>query len=472
MRNALVFILSYFCLSYVCSLCHAADEELPRPKASVPPVQPLREGMLGFRTDMGIFLEFDSLSGQMLFADGRAKGIVGLSSMYGAKHELVDMGALVPDFGLVRSLKALPDRTWLLSEERKDLPMRFWKVDPKSQTVRNVFTLRNQYQTWMPEWGYEYARDSHTIFISEYGNSAKDPVDPLNPDGTGPLSYKAGATKIWKSEDMGETWEELVDFRTFPDIYYERLHIHALHYDQQRHRLYVTTGDHVMPGQGSDKRIFWTDDLLAWQWRDWSFYWGSTNDAYSHGQMVSLYAADDFILAGGDDYNNCLYRIPLTENPEDMLLEPVFFCTPNQTGRITNYAQRFLRLDNGMIVVLLTRGDGNAFPTQARLVGTYDGYTWYEFFQGPVEDATQYFGKRNTLAYCNHRLYFSCQLKFENSVFDVFYEMEEPKIEHEVRVPAIVGGSSAEGHDFTLSGHRARPGQSGIIIRDGVRILQ
>ena len=125
-----------------------------------------------------------------------------------------------------------------------------------------------------------------------------------------------------------------------------------------------------------------------------------------------------------------------------------------------------------MIVVLLTRGDGNAFPTQARLVGTYDGYTWYEFFQGPVEDATQYFGKRNTLAYCNHRLYFSCQLKFENSVFDVFYEMEEPKIEHEVRVPAIVGGSSAEGHDFTLSGHRARPGQSGIIIRDGVRILQ
>lgn len=471
MRNTLILVLSCFCLSFACSSCHTADEELPRPEAPNPPVYTDGDGMLKFRTDMGNFLEFDSLGGQMLFTDSLAKEIVGINSMYDPPRKLVDMGTLVPDFGWVHSLKALPDRTWLLAEVRNQLPMRFWKVDSSTQEVRNVFTLRNQYQRLVPEWGYEYARDSHTIFISEYGSSSKDPVDPQYPDGTGPLSYKAGATKIWKSTDMGETWEELVDFRTFPDIYYARLHIHGIHYDQQRHRLYVTTGDHVMPGVGSDKRIFWTDDLKSWQWRDWSFYWGDTNDAYSHGQMVSLYAADDFILAGGDDYNNCIYRIPLTENPDDMCLEPVFYYNPNVTGLITNYTQRFLRLDNGLIVVLLTRGDGNAFPAQMRLVGTCDGYTWYVYFQGPIEDATEYFDKRNTLVYCNHRLYFSCQQKIGNSVFDVFYEMEEPKVGEGVRIPDPKAGESpTEGMDFTLSGRRVQPGQRGIIIHDSVKI--
>ena len=79
--------------------------------------------------------------------------------------------------------------------------------------------------------------------------------------------------------------------------------------------------------------------------------------------------------------------------------------------------------------------------------------------------------ERSTLVYCNHRLYFSCQQKFDNSVFDVFYEMEEPKVGEGVRIPAPKAGESlTEGMDFTLSGRRVQPGQRGIIIHDSVKI--
>ena len=49
MRNTLILVLSCFCLSFACSSCHTADEELPRPEAPNPPVYTDGDGMLKFR---------------------------------------------------------------------------------------------------------------------------------------------------------------------------------------------------------------------------------------------------------------------------------------------------------------------------------------------------------------------------------------------------------------------------------------
>lgn len=466
---SLVFTIAF---PFVLSSCGSEDEGTVRASASLMTPQRYESGILGTRTDMGYFLEIDSLRGKMLFADSHKRCVVSIDGMNDAAVQMVDMRMFAPDFGKINSLKALPDATWLLTESRDSLPMRFWKVDPDAQEARHVFTMRNIYQTFRPEWGYEYARDLQTIFISEYGNSANNPIDPEDPEGKAPLGYKAGATKVWKSEDMGATWQELVDFRTFPDVYYERLHVHALHYDQQRHRLYASTGDHVKKGEGSDKKIFLTDDFKTWKWRDWKFYWGDTNDAFSHGQVVSFYVAENFIVAGGDDYNNCIYRINLSETPEDMQMEIVYRYNPDVYGIITQYAQRFLRLDNGMIVTLLTGGDGNGFPRQVRVAGTFDGYKWYELFKGQEESKTQYFANMNTLAYWNHRLYFSCQQIMDGTVRNVFYEMAEPGILPESGIAPVAIRQGQPGEVYDLLGHPARKINSGIVVSKGVKMLE
>ena len=109
------------------------------------------------------------------------------------------------------------------------------------------------------------------MYISEYGSSKDNPVYPNDPEGRRHLGYKAGATAIWHSTDMGETWSVLHDFADDGDIYYERFHIHAVHYDRKLHRLYATTGDAVDSKGNSNKRLYWTDDFKNWKHRDWEY---------------------------------------------------------------------------------------------------------------------------------------------------------------------------------------------------------
>lgn len=457
-----------------------SDEDVSVPSATmvhsfpdiVPEPRILEGTIVGERSDMNVFLDVDTLRSLLLFTGDNGRSIEAVSSISGEVRTMFDVCDRNSFYGYVPAAYVLPDGEWLIYESRDNEANRLWKYNPDSRNLRCVFTFRNPYQILAKEWSYEYAPDSRTIYISEYGSSKDNPVDPNDPEGKRHLGYKAGATAIWHSTDMGETWSVLHDFADDGDIYYERFHIHAVHYDRKLHRLYATTGDAVDSKGNSNKRLYWTDDFKNWKHRDWKYYWGTTNDASSHAQMVSLVAADGFIIAGGDDFNNCIYRINKCDNPEDMELEPVLRYDASVTGLITQYTERFVQLPNGLILVYVDGGDGWAFPRQARILATYDGRQWYQIFTGPLEeDADHLLRREQVMRWWRGHLFFSCSRMVEGEERAVFYEMEVPDIPipSGLDVPSLLHAPAAT---FTLDGRKALPGQKGIVIEGADKVVR
>lgn len=383
--------------------------------------------VLAERNDLAYFACIDSLRGQMLFMGGPTKqSIVGITGMKSKSKTLFDLPTLHSDFaGTVEHIKVLSDGNYFLYEVRPDACDRIWKLWPDSERLVPVFTFRNKYQSLKFHWGLEYVADTHTLYMSEYGSSLNNPDNPEAP-GT-KLGFKGGATKIWCSDDDAETWHEFVDFRQDKSIFYERFHIHAIHYDQYDHRLYVSSGDAV-DNRHSNKRLWWTDDGKKWHSVDWSYYWGTSNTAFSHGQVISFYADKDFIVAGGDDYNNCLYRIDKHAEHSRFPLEPVYYYQPAIKGLITQYATRFKKLSNGLITTYLAEGDSNGFPRCARLIGTFNGKDWFVLYSGTLEDGTMPLYQTSNFDEWNGHLYFGISEIENGNKVAKFVEMNIPQL--------------------------------------------
>ena len=448
------------------SMVHCLPDILPAPL-------PMEGTIVAERTGMNQFLDVDTLRSLFLFSSSNKRCIEAISTIEGEVQTMFDSRKEETFQGTVHAVYVLPDSEWLIYETRDNEAHRLWKYNPESRNLRCVFTFRNVYQRLVGEWGYEYDPDSRILYISEYGTSKDNPIDPNDPDGQRHLGYKAGATTIWQSTDMGETWSMLHDFAEDGDIYYERFHIHALHYDRYAHRLYVTTGDAVDGKGNSNKRLYWTDGNGTWHHRDFKYYWGTTNDAYSHPQMVSLFAAEDFLVAGADHSNNGIYRINKTDNPEEMQMELVCRYDDSISGLITQYSERFMQLPDGLILVYIGDGDGWAYPRQSRILATYDGWQWYQVFTGPIEmDAEHALRNRETvMRWWNDHIYFTCMQRVDGVQCPVFYEMEVPTIP---TITSILGEAQTEGksNGFTIDGRRATPEEKGIVIEGRKKVIR
>lgn len=452
---------------------HAAPCAVPEPL-------PAPGRIVAERADMDVFLGVDTLRSLLLFTGSGGRGVVAIRDMADEPTEMFNFGDWLSHYGFVHAVYPLPDGTWLIYEFLNNEPGRIWKFHPDGGGFRLVFTFRNAYQYIKKEWSFDYAPDTRTLYLAEYGNSPTNPIDPEDPEGRRHLGYKAGATRVWESRDMGETWGVLHDFSTDAGVYPERLHVHAVHYDAQCSRLYVTLGDAVDKHGNSNKRLCWTDNGVDWQHCDWQYYWGTSNNAWCHGQLVSLYAADGFIVAGGDDYNNCLYRIDKLDSPDGMELEMVCRYDASIAGSITQYAQRFVRLPGGLIACNLVGGDNGAFPRRARVLATRDGRTWYELFAGPLEtswaDALR--GEEVMRCWRGH-LYFSCSQMVGGTARSVFYQMEVPQ-ESAPADPPVPGPSAAVPaacpttfpDAYGADGRHCAPGGSGVAIEGGRKVFR
>lgn len=383
--------------------------------------------VLAERRDLAYFACIDSIRGQMLFMGGALKQtIVTLQDMDARPRLTYELPDYNTDFtGTLDYIKVLNDGNYFLYEVRPDACDRIWKFWPETHQLIPVFTFRNKYQSLKYHWGLEYVEDTHTLYMAEYGNSMNNPADPQFPDF--PLGYKAGATKIWCSKDDGETWTEFADFRQKQRVFYEHFHIHAIHYDKHLKRLYVSSGDAV-DKRNSNKRMWWTDDGKKWYSIDWRYYWGKTNNAYSHGQIVSFYADRDFIVAGGDDYHNCIYRIDKSQANTNLPLKPVYYYNPDAQGTVTHYTTRFKKLSNGLIITMLTQGDSNGFPRRTRLVGTYNGYDWFILYQGSVEDGSLPLYQTGNFDEWNGHLYFGIGEIEDGKKVSKFIKMNIPRL--------------------------------------------
>lgn len=339
------------------------------------------------RLDLCNFLCVDSIRGKFLFADGKnQKKIMELDDFDKSLSIMFELPSINADFlGAIRNVKVLPDNNYLIYEYLNEQCDRLWKLDPEKKTMKRVFTLRNKYQLIRFNWGIEYNPYEKILYMSEYGNSSDNPIDPENPNAF--LGRKAGATRIWYSKDYGDTWKVFYDFKIRDDVQEDYFHIHAIHFDTFDHCLYVSTGDGWVIGEKSNKKLFcFKKDEAHPHVYDFSYYWGTSNDAYSHPQIISMFAAEDFILAGGDDFQNCIYLISKKSLEDGGKLEVVWKHNKNVSGLITQYTQRFKKLSNGMIITLLGNGDGNGYPCQTRLIGTCDGYFWQTLYEGQYEE--------------------------------------------------------------------------------------
>lgn len=410
------------------SSCATDEEVYYIERSSIATTTVLPPNIIYERDDITYFICIDSLRGHILSLDGLTKQKILAQKDISQKAVLLyDLPSINHEFtGTIEFIKVLSNASYLVYEQRHNDKHRLWKFHPDSKTLKCVFTYRNKYQYLKYNWGLEDGEQENDLFLSEYGVSdesidtnSKDIPDSI-------IGRKGDATIIWKSNDYGETWFKWLDFKQFKNILPEWFHIHGLHYDQSCHRLYVTSGDGKKENNRSNKCLWWTDDGAQWSYRDWSNYWGKKNNAFTNGQMVSLYAAEDFILAGGDDYNNCIYRINKTNNPNEMQLERVYMYDTLSHGLITQYTSRFKRLSNGMIATMLVNGDRNGLPRQTRLIATRDGYEWYEIFRGKVEDGSENLYQTGIFEEWKGYLYFLINEKEEDIVRHRFIKMALP----------------------------------------------
>lgn len=282
---------------------------------------------------------------------------------------LYDLRAMNAEFtGVLRYWWQLNNGNILINERTEgDDIGGLWILNTVEDTLYKVFTFRNKWQ-WITigGWSIDFAGD--TIYLSEYGNSPADSG----------IGIKADATKLWKSEDFGETWVEVYDFKNIPGVIATGLHIHSVHYDKTWDRLWVTTGDSA--GEtGSSKMLLWSDDRGdSWSKLDLMEYWGSPSNPLNSAQGLSMYSTENFLLIGGDDFQNCIYRVAKVSKNDTPEIEIVYRYNPIYNDRITQYTARWQRLSNGMIVVALINGDH--FPRRNRIMGTFDGLKWYELW--------------------------------------------------------------------------------------------
>lgn len=318
----------------------------------------------------------------------------------------------------IRGMLILPNNNLLLYEITEgDVIGGLWIVDrsdAENVSMVKTFTYRNKYQETVLNWGVEFV--DNIIYLSEYGNS---------PSSSG-IGTKGDATKLWKSEDYGMTWNELYDFKNLDEnIIPDALHIHSVHYDRYWNRLWVNIGDDTAADGKSTIRTCWSDDGGAtWSSKSWRRWFGEEHNSLNNIKGLSMYAAKDFIIMGGDDYQNCIYRsIRLID---DVILEPVFRYD-NYRDRVTQYTARFKVLSNGMIVVALTHGDH--LPHQTRIIGTFDGIKWYTLFSGIVESTYLSVPNFGVIEEYDGKVYFDYTSRDDNDVYKRhLMQFELPKV--------------------------------------------
>lgn len=249
-----------------------------------------------------------------------------------------------------------------------------WLLNRNTNVIKKVLTFRNSYIRLYPYWSIEIVENR--IFFSEYGNS----------DGTEGLGHKGDATKLWESIDYGETFHVLFDFKNVAtDNIPNEMHIHSVHYDRLYKRIWVNTGDnHDLEGNASI-RINWSDDEgKTWKTKKLNRYFGEGTTARDNIKCLSMYSDKDFLVFGGDDYQNTIYRS--VRKDDDVILEPVYRYLPSYEDRVTQFTAKFRRLSNGLIVVPIIFGD--SAPRNIRIVGTFDGVKWYELFETEYVSST------------------------------------------------------------------------------------
>jgi hypothetical protein len=330
------------------------------------------------------------------------------------------MRTIDANFYRTTQLFVLPNGNYLVEENTNgDHIGGYWLYNTKSGSATKVFTWRNKYMGKRPK-GWSVCIVDNIVYIAEYGNS---------PESSG-IGTKADATKLYVSTNYAESFSELYDFKNVAeDIIPDAMHIHSVTYDRLLKRIWVCTGDSVNASGDCDNRVNWSDDNGAtWHTKSLYKYFGDSTSSWNNPKCLSMYCGSDFLLFGGDDYHNCIYRA--VRKDDDVIIEPVYYYYPEYTDRVTQFTCQFKRLACGLIIVVIALGDSK--PRNMRLLGTFDGIKWYNLYESLFElDSYTALNspQPNIVEERNGRLYFQCsEITPSDQRVTHFLEFEVPKV--------------------------------------------
>ena len=273
---------------------------------------------------------------------------------------LYDLGALDSSFTTMRCAWFLNNGNVLVFESCNSSTGHIgglWLIDNADNTFRKVLTFGSADVMFLHRGNIAIHGDE--IWYGEYGTW--------------------GNAKLYLSTNNGESFSLVKDFAVADNVVPNGTHIHGIIKDVFWNRIWVATGDYANEDGQNSKRIWWSDNGgLTWSFKNLTYIFGDSLSPYDCVQFLTGYADKDFIIWGGDDYNNCIYRS--IRNDKDVIPDRVFYYAPNETNKVTQYTGEMQKLSNGLIVVPVLNGDSGNFPQQTRLMGTFDGITWYELY--------------------------------------------------------------------------------------------
>ena len=195
-----------------------------------------------------------------------------------------------------------------------------WDTDPATATWSLVLTP--PVGCSILQWGFD-AYDNY-VLVADYAVGPRDP-----------------SKTAWLSDDYGATFTavfDLLDFMGAEPASQGHMHGVAIDYfhDPVTPRLWVSAGDIDEDVRG----IFYSDDLGA--------NWTKLTGAH---QPTVLVATEHGIVCGSDTQPDGVYRILRTDDPADMVVEPIHYLRVNNDGAPASYAYRGFRDEVGAVYI-------------------------------------------------------------------------------------------------------------------------
>lgn len=260
-------------------------------------------------------------------------------------------------------------------------------------TWTKVLTYKNRY-IW-PERKWSFAKTNNAYLFSEYGNSTA-----TQSDSEGLVGRKGRATCAYVSDTSGKEWRKILDLEELPIIFPPSLkgwaHIHAISWDTDYNRIWVSTGDGSGNKIASNKNILWTDNMGEdWKNINLSLYFGEgSNDPYHNIQFLDIYADQDMVLAFSDCWRQGVYRMQKISKEDIPVIEHVY-ALPIQDD-ITHFSNGFYRANAEQPILIATK-TGDAATIEGKkarnflLIGTMDGIHYSNIINIPNPEQIPFF---------------------------------------------------------------------------------
>lgn len=257
------------------------------------------------------------------------------------------------NIGTILSAKRLSNGRILVVISRVGQILELWASDLAEDSTKTFTKVHDfQYGNPLNTWGWD-TRTESVLLMSEY-KSTPDATDGTN------------ARFAYMSLDNGLTWQQI-----FEGPSNKMFHIHSIGYDPYHNTIYIVSGDSVY------SNLHYSYDFG----KTWKKVW--EDDGSMPTQFLTIIAMPHCVLFGSDGSPDGIFRLDKnwrkgeyhTIVPED--IKCAYRIDPRNDGTFYQIVHSPLYIDGAYYFATWT---SLSVETQAYIVGTKDGYHFYDLF--------------------------------------------------------------------------------------------